>query len=293
MKNTKEIVNQLNTVGWYRTNVKDVLDVEGMSLFNNNIDFFNKMLEDDFIQKQLYDVQTNPVARMEASGGKPFELTHYAYLNKPLTLNNSSFIKLFLNDFFTDIAVDFLEVSNPKILNVIAYLSAWNYKYGRMHSQNWHRDREDFKLLKFFIYHGDVDEHTGPLEYVPESFCGGNMITNNGKDKYWDYASDDENRANPNQQELELCEKNYISFTGKAGDIIMTNNSGFHRGAFLKDGSRVRVTSHALFIRPDAEMIKNPSLGGPTHFNHDNKINYIDFNSDEYKNLGEKTKHFL
>ena len=97
MKNTKEIVNQLNTVGWYRTNVKDVLDVEGMSLFNNNIDFFNKMLEDDFIQKQLYDVQTNPVARMEASGGKPFELTHYAYLNKPLTLNTLQRFELALN----------------------------------------------------------------------------------------------------------------------------------------------------------------------------------------------------
>ena len=32
-----------------------------------------------------------------------------------------------------------------------------------MHSQNWHRDREDFKLLKFFIYHGDVDEHDDEL----------------------------------------------------------------------------------------------------------------------------------
>lgn len=293
MYNVKKIVNKLNTVGWYKTNVKDVLDKNGINLFNDSISFFNKMLEDEFIQKQLYDIQTNPSARVKESGGKPFEITHYAYLNEPLTLKNSSFIKLFLNNFFTDVATDFLKVSKPKLLNVIAYLSAWNYKYGRMHSQNWHRDREDYKLLKFFIYHSDVDKHTGPFEYVPKSFCGGDFITNIGKNKYWDYASDSENRANPTRQEYDLCEKNYISFTGKAGDIIITNNSGFHRGAFLKDGSRVRVTSHALYIRPDAEMIKNKSLGGPTYFNYDKKINYVDFDSKEFKKLGNKRKHIL
>ena len=43
MINTSEVVNKLNTVGWYRTNVKDVLDNDGINLFNNNIEFFNKM----------------------------------------------------------------------------------------------------------------------------------------------------------------------------------------------------------------------------------------------------------
>tara|TARA_Y100001973_G_C5196046_1_gene334335 strand:+ start:806 stop:1681 length:876 start_codon:yes stop_codon:yes gene_type:complete len=289
MINTSEVVNKLNTVGWYRTNVKDVLDNDGINLFNNNIEFFNKMLEDEFIQKQLYDVQTNPSERMEASGGKPFEITHYAYIKEPLTLNNSSFIKLFLNDFFTNVATEFLEVSNPKMFNVIAYLNSWNHKYGRMHSQNWHRDREDFKLLKFFIYYNDVTEDSGPFEYVPESFCGGKMITNNGKSDYWDYASDDENRANPNPQELELCEKNRVTFTGKTGDIIIVNNSGFHRGGFVKDGNNIRVTSHALFIKPDAVMIKEPL----SSFNYESeKINYIDFESSDFNDLKDKQKYF-
>ena len=37
MYNVKKIVNKLNTVGWYKTNVKDVLDKNGINLFNDSI----------------------------------------------------------------------------------------------------------------------------------------------------------------------------------------------------------------------------------------------------------------
>ena len=43
----------------------------------------------------------------------------------------------------------------------------------RIASQRWHRDFNDKHLLKAFLYLVDVDEGTGPFEYVPGSAPGG------------------------------------------------------------------------------------------------------------------------
>src|SRR3954465_15224629 len=43
----------------------------------------------------------------------------------------------------------------------------------RVSSQRWHRDYNDAHLVKIFIYLADVDEETGPLDFVPSSTPGG------------------------------------------------------------------------------------------------------------------------
>lgn len=295
----KEALEQLNTFGYYKTNVADVLDQEGLDMFNDNIDFFNNMLGSSTIQNELNTIYTNPQLRMEKSGGKPFEITHYDYLNRALSLNDGSFIKIHLHDYFTKIAEKFLEVSNPLLFNVLAWMHTWKKGYPRMHSQNWHRDREDFKLLKIFTYYSNVEKENGPFEYVPKSFCGGDFYgLFDGRTTYQDYASDDENRGAPKSQaELDKCESTKVTFTGKPGDIIMTNNSGFHRGGFVEDG--IRIISHGLYLRPDAYMVGQPKkdlvdTGIYPNFNFSSeKINYIDFSSKEFKLLGSKQKHIL
>ena len=45
----------------------------------------------------------------------------------------------------------------------------------RVSSQRWHRDFNDKHLLKAFLYLVDVDEGTGPFEYVPGSAPGGRL----------------------------------------------------------------------------------------------------------------------
>jgi len=287
----QEALNQLNTLGYYKTNVVDVLDNHGLNLFNNNIEFFNQMLSNDFIQNELNIIQNNPNERFQRSRGKPFEITHYHYLNRALSLNDASFIKLYIHDYFTQIANQFLNTDTPQIFNVLAWIHSWNNTYGRHHSQNWHRDREDYKLLKIFIYHSEVGEKNGPFEYVPKSFCGGDFYgLYKDRTSYWDYASDHENRGNPKSQlELDKCETTKVTFTGKPGDIIMVNNSGFHRGGFVEEG--IRVCTHALYLRPDAYLIEQEKYF--TNFNYaPDTVNFIDFDSKEFMELGDKQKHF-
>jgi hypothetical protein len=78
----------------------------------------------------------------------------------------------------------------------------------RRSSQRWHRDFNDRRLLKAFIYLVDVDEGTGPFEYVL-----GEKIAD---------------RA--------------VTFKGPRGTMILCNTSGFHRGGFATEKPRVLAT---------------------------------------------------
>ena len=72
-----------------------------------------------------------------------------------------------------DVASEYLQLW-PKL----EYLDLWySLPVGegadRKASQIWHRDFDDSHLLKAFLYLVDVDEATGPFEYVPGSQPGG------------------------------------------------------------------------------------------------------------------------
>src|SRR5690606_34863119 len=64
----------------------------------------------------------------------------------------------------------------------------------RLYSQQWHRDYNDQLIMKMFIYLNDVDEGTGPFEYLKGSHKMGplgktaNVIGDNG---YRSYPGDD------------------------------------------------------------------------------------------------------
>ncbi len=71
---------------------------------------------------------------------------------------------------------------DPKLLEIIAgYLGLWprlcavksllNFPTDgpAQASQMWHRDPEDLKLIKVFIYLMDVDEDRGPFSFIPKT----------------------------------------------------------------------------------------------------------------------------
>jgi hypothetical protein len=138
---------------------------------------------------------------------------------------------------------------NPRLLDLAnAYLKMWSKleyvdvwytppagEEGRRSSQRWHRDFNDRHLLKAFIYLVDVDERTGPFEYVPRSAPGGEL------DRVWpwrplgdNYPPEDEFAAQVNGRS--------VTFTAPKGTIIFCNTSGFHRGGFATGKPRVLAT---------------------------------------------------
>jgi ectoine hydroxylase-related dioxygenase (phytanoyl-CoA dioxygenase family) len=107
----------------------------------------------------------------------------------------------------------------------------------RKASQRWHRDYNDRHLLKAFLYLVDVDEGTGPFEYIAGSARGGPYAD------AWPWRPLSE--SYPPQDELaqRIPAEAIKTFTAPKGTLIFCNTSGFHRGGFATTAPRVLSTA--------------------------------------------------
>ena len=114
----------------------------------------------------------------------------------------------------------------------------------RVSSQRWHRDYNDERLVKVFLYLNDVDDDTGPLEYVPGSTLGGAY----SHEWPWKPVSND---LYPPQDEFErrIPQSARLSLTGPEGSLIFCNTSGFHRGGYVT-GDRPRLMAVYNYSSP-------------------------------------------
>jgi hypothetical protein len=138
---------------------------------------------------------------------------------------------------------------NPRLLDLAnAYLEMWSkLEYvdvwytppadadERRSSQRWHRDFNDRHLLKAFVYLVDVDEETGPFEYVPRSAPGGEL------ERLWPWRPLGDNYP-PEDEFAQKVNGRSVTFTAPKGTIIFCNTSGFHRGGFATGKPRVLAT---------------------------------------------------
>lgn len=103
----------------------------------------------------------------------------------------------------------------------------------RIASQRWHRDNNDQYLVKAFLYMTDVDAGAGPLEYVPGSAIGGPYAG------VWPWAPLGEMYPPQKEFHQRVPETAVRTLTAPAGTLILCNTSGFHRGGFATERSRV------------------------------------------------------
>ena len=107
----------------------------------------------------------------------------------------------------------------------------------RVASQRWHRDFNDKHLLKAFLYLVDVDEGTGPFQYVSGSAAGGRYSD------AWPWRPLGENYPPEEELETRVPADERRIFTGPAGTLLFCNTSGFHRGGFATERARVLATA--------------------------------------------------
>jgi hypothetical protein len=107
----------------------------------------------------------------------------------------------------------------------------------RVQSQRWHRDWDDLNLLKAFLYLVDVDEHTGPMEFIAGSARGGILGDL--------YPPLPRGAAYPDSDEFDRAVRpeDVKTFTAPAGTLVLCNTSGFHRGGFATAKPRVLATA--------------------------------------------------
>jgi hypothetical protein len=104
-------------------------------------------------------------------------------------------------------------------------------------SQRWHRDPDDRRLVKLFLYLRDVDEDTGPFCYIPGSHNGGafrGIYPQTMPDSQ--YPPDGEVEKHFSQEQMLTC-------TGKAGTVILCDTTGFHKGGHPRGPLRLLFTA--------------------------------------------------
>jgi hypothetical protein len=103
-------------------------------------------------------------------------------------------------------------------------------------SQRWHRDEEDRKLVKVFLYLNDVDASAGPFTYLKHSHTTGKwrnlfpMVPPRGS-----------LRMPPNEDEY-IPKSDVIAATGKAGTMIFCDTTGLHKGGLATEKNRFMCT---------------------------------------------------
>lgn len=107
----------------------------------------------------------------------------------------------------------------------------------RQVSQHWHFDYNDRHLLKAFIYLVDVDDDTGPFEFIPGTQPGGEL------ESVWPWRPAGQGYPPPEAfDERAKKELPVKTFTGPKQTMLFCNTAGLHRGGFATGKARVLAT---------------------------------------------------
>ena len=103
----------------------------------------------------------------------------------------------------------------------------WSFKHQTApeESQKYHRDFDDFKLVKLFVYLTDVGMEDGPHVYVKASPMCNRFIQNE--------------RLNDEEVKNYFGQENIVPITGHKGSSFFVNTYGVHKGLLPKQSNRL------------------------------------------------------
>jgi hypothetical protein len=113
-------------------------------------------------------------------------------------------------------------------------------------SQLWHRDREDFKILKVFVYLSDVDEGAGALTYAKGSQRSGVIK----RDPEF-FVEGGVKRSKDEQMAAVVPPERWMQATGPKGTIVFADTSGYHKGGLAREHDRLMYV--CMFTSPSSQ----------------------------------------
>lgn len=104
-------------------------------------------------------------------------------------------------------------------------------------SQLWHRDREDYFILKVFVYLSEVDDGAGPFTYAAGSHHKGKLRREPS------YFLEEHIRRSTDQQMAEVVPaERWVKGVGPKGTIIFADTRGYHKGGLARERDRIMYT---------------------------------------------------
>ena len=154
-------------------------------------------------------------------------------------------LKFSKNKFIDEIVSQYFGFS-PSLRNISVWIDTPNEKSENpVATQIFHRDFDDIKLIKIFLYLNNVNAENGPFEFISGSHK-----------KPW------LNYKNINNEEIlrKFDKQDLISAIGKKNTLIFADTNGFHHGKKLVTSYRVMLTISFTSNKPVVKI--NNSLFG-------------------------------
>jgi tetratricopeptide (TPR) repeat protein len=164
---------------------------------------------------------------------------------------NSPIAKLYYSERILGIANGYNEIAS-KIRNMHMWINPPLHPdnvNGRKGSQLWHRDQEDSRILKCFIYFSDIDEGSGATDFVKHTSVDCIGL----KDQVIPYPA---TSGYPQEAMFNsrIPRDDFVRAIGPKGTIVFLDTNGFHRGGFVRD--RARHIAMCTFLRPISPYVE-------------------------------------
>jgi hypothetical protein len=180
-------------------------------------------------------------------------LTYYDTATRPTIDFGGPLLDLALSSQVLDLVNSYLEMWSKLI-----YFDIWHTlpldTDTRILSQRWHRDPEDRKKIRIFLYFNEVDEQAGAMEYFAGSQLGG---------PYQDLFPWHDPIRTPyppeGDMERQIPPSQRLRLSGPPGTLIFCDTAGFHRGGIAK--SKPRIITTAAYVTPASLHHRRYDLG--------------------------------
>jgi len=201
-------------------------DIKKLNLFTDSLNL------DEIIENKKKNIEITDDHR--ANLKREFKINITNLFDKELLLSYSK------NKYTNDIIYQYFGFS-PMVRNISVWIDVPNENLAEeVATQVFHRDFDDIKLIKTFLYLNNVENQNGPFEYILTSHK-----------KPWE----NNNKIIDNDSVLKKFKKeNFMSVTGKKNTLIIADTNGFHHGKKLTKGYRILLTASYTSNNPSVKM---------------------------------------
>jgi len=236
----KQILAELNENGVAACHIDELFPDSG--LWSRLKEQLKDFTESDSTQSSVRKQQGAFEAANDPNAVAHYIHTYYAQDQKPLIGTKSPLFELSTSPEVLDVVDSYLGMWSRLI-----YFDMWHTvplsTETRILSQRWHRDPEDCKKIRIFLYYKEVDEEAGPMEYFAGSQMGGpyeNLFP-------W---HDPLKTPYPPTGAIEkvIPPSRHVILSGRPGTLVFCDTAGLHRGGLAK--SKPRIIATAAFVTP-------------------------------------------
>lgn len=246
----KRVVEEALDTGFSLTSVEELFDDSDKTMIQKAIeqvmDFRHSKVALDLIK----DIKSCDDFSQDPQFAGTFKPSVVNFINNSRAIRaDDAMAQMFLSRKILDIA-NYYNGMLSKVRNINLWInpSIKGKNVGvRKGSQIWHRDQEDEKILKCFIYLTDVGPNSGALDYVPFSKCIPDR-------KFSDLHPYPFSTGYPGEYIFsKYIGKETITASCKKGSIAFVDTNGFHRGGYVTENERIVLM--ATYLRPTSPYV--------------------------------------